>query len=101
MIQNHYSSFPTNIPPKASKINTTTASTIPTTFHTPALSQLLESTRLAPLDTTTPAFSHADHSPLHVMPPTSILNKVCDFQKRIKHNITLYPILKDDQQYDN
>ena len=36
------------------------------------------------LDATTPAFTHADHCPVHVMSPTYIFNKVHDFQKGIK-----------------
>ena len=54
---------------------TTTACTIPTTSDTPILSQQLGSTRLASLDTTTTAFTHADHSLLHVMSPISTFNE--------------------------
>ena len=46
-------------------------------------------------------FNHAHHSPINATSPTCIFNKVCDFQKGIRHDIMLYPILKDDQQYNN
>ena len=39
--------------------------------------------------------------PLHTTPSTSIFDEVCDFQMDIKYNITLYPIFKDDRQYDS
>ena len=56
---------------------------------------------MVPLDATTPAFTHADHSPLHVTAPTYIFNEVCDFQNGIKCNIMLHPIFDNDQQYDS
>ena len=40
-------------------------------------------------------------SPLHVTPSTSIYNEVCEFQKGIKCDITLYHIFKDDRQNDS
>ena len=53
------------------------------------------------LNCTTPAFNHADHSPLNAMSHTHIFNKVHDFQKGIKCNIILNPIFMDDQQYSS
>ena len=78
----------------ASTINNYYASTIPAMSHTHVSLQQQDSTRLVPLDTTTPAFTHADHNPLHATSPTSIYNEVHDFQKGIKQHITLYPINK-------
>ena len=49
---------------------------------------------MVPLDTPTPAFSQADHSPLHVTSPAYIFNKVHDFQKGIKCDIMPYPLLR-------
>ena len=46
------------IPTTSHTSTTTTSPTIPTTSHTPILSQQLGSTRMSPLDTTTPAFTH-------------------------------------------
>ena len=37
----------------------------------------------------------------HIMSPTYRFNEVHDFQKCIKHDIMLYPIFKDDWQYDS
>ena len=38
---------------------------------------------------------------LHATPSTSIFSEVHDFQKGIKCDLTLYPMFKDDRQYDS
>ena len=43
----------------------------------------------------------AGDKPPHVTPSTLIFFEVCDFQKGIRHEITLNPIFKDDRQYDS
>ena len=40
-----------------------------------------------------------DHSPLNITSPTYIYSEVHEFHKGTKHNTTLYPVFKDDQQY--
>ena len=42
-----------------------------------------------------------DHSPLNVMSPAYTFNEVHEFHKRIKCDIMLYPIFKDDWQYNS
>ena len=53
------------------------------------------------LDNASHDLSPTDHSPLNVTSPTYIFNEVNEFQKGIKCDISLYPIFKDDQQYNS
>ena len=94
--QEHYPGYFLTHPPlfhlRQVQPNPTIMSTISTKTHSPTLSQQIDCEQEV-LEISPP---HG-HSPSPLHPASKIYNEVCDFQKGIKHDITLYSVFKDDQ----